>query len=487
MSLSTLFLIVFIMLLACTGLYAMRRTKSLEDFFLGGRKVGPWISAFSYGTSYFSAVIFIGFAGNLGWKYGWPAMSIGLGNAIFGSLCAWLVLARRTRRMTQNLGAMTMPGFFAERYAAPWLKPLTALIIFIFLVPYSASVYKGLGYLFQENFGIPFDVALWLMTGVAAIYLLLGGYLAMTLADFIQGLIMLFGSAMLIWVLAGKGGGFANVLSNITTARVAHHPVSTFDWYVLGSAVFLTSFATWGLPQMIQKYYAIKSESVIFKATVITTIFAFVIGCAAYFSGAMTHLFFKSGLEGRNFDTLVPIMLKDWLPKPLLAIFLLLIFSASMSTLASLVLVSSSTVAIDFYRSYINKQGSDGSSVTLMRIMSALFLLASLLIAKTNSKFIVDLMSLSWGAVGGSFLAPYLYGLYWKKVTKAGAFAGIVTGLSLQVGLFLFTKLPATFASTIAILAPFITVPLVSLLSSKHPVPQSVIDKAFAPAQPESK
>lgn len=482
-SLTTVLLVAFIILLVTTGVYAMRRTKNLEDFFLGGRNVGPWISAFSYGTSYFSAVIFIGFAGSLGWKFGYPAMSIGVGNAIFGALLAWIVLAKRTRRMTQNLGAMTMPGFFCERYAAPYLKPLAAIIIFIFLVPYSASVYKGLGYLFVENFNIPYEVALWLMTGVAAIYLMLGGYLAMTLTDFIQGMIMMAGSILIMCLLANKGGGWANVFQNITAARIEHTPVSTFGWITLASAVMMTSFAPWGLPQMIQKYYAIKNEKVIFKATVITTIFAMIIGCAAYFTGAMTHLYFKAGLPDAKgvYDTLVPIMLKDWLPAPLMALFLLLILSASMSTLSSLVLVSSSTVTIDFYKGIVNKEASEGTTVTLMRIMSAIFLLLSYVIAHSDSKFIVDLMSLSWGAVGGAFIAPYLLGLYWKGTTKAGALSGIICGLGLQMVLIALTPLPSTLCSMISIIVPFAVVPIVSSFTEK--VPQEVIDKAFAQPQ----
>ena len=491
LNLNTILLTAFIILLACTGVYAMRRTKSLEDFFLGGRNVGPWISAFSYGTSYFSAVIFIGFAGQFGWKFGWPAVSIGVGNAVFGALLAWIVLAKRTRRMTQNLGAMTMPDFFATRYAAPYLRPLAALIIFIFLVPYSASVYKGLGYLFEANFGISYEVALWLITGVAAIYLLLGGYLAMTLTDFIQGIIMLAGSLILVFVLVGKGGGFTHVLQNITEARVAHTNVSTFGWWTLASIVLMTSFAPWGLPQMIQKYYAIKNESVIFKAAIITTIFAGIIGCAAYFSGAMTHLYpdFLGGIAAdSNFDKLVPIMLKGWLPKYLMALFLLLILSASLSTLSSLVLVSSSTVAIDFYKGCVNKDVSEGSAVTLMRIMSALFLITSCLIAHIESKFISDLMSLSWGAVGGAFLAPYLYGLYSKKVTKASALTGIIVGLGVQLVLIMLPKyfpvipnLPSPMCSVISIIVPFGVMPIVSAFTEK--VPQEVVEKAFQPPQ----
>ena len=123
-----------------------RKSLNLNDFFLGGRKVGPWFSAFAYGTSYFSAVIIIGYAGKIGWEHGLSVVWIGLGNAFIGNLLAWIFLARRTRMMGERLGVCTMPDFFEKRYGDRRLRMVAALLIFIFLVPYSASVYQGLGY-----------------------------------------------------------------------------------------------------------------------------------------------------------------------------------------------------------------------------------------------------------------------------------------------------------------------------------------------------
>ena len=189
---------IFLITMIAIGIWGMRKTSTLGDFFLGGRSIGPWMSAFAYGTTYFSAVLFIGFAGKIGWGFGLNALWIAVGNSIFGSLCAWLVLGRRTRRMTQNLDVMTMPEFLHERYAGKYMKLISAGIIFIFLLPYSASVFKGLGHLFEVNFKISYDIALIIMILITGIYLILGGYFAITLTDFIQGIIMILGCAAML-------------------------------------------------------------------------------------------------------------------------------------------------------------------------------------------------------------------------------------------------------------------------------------------------
>ena len=281
------------------GVWGMRKTRTLGDFFLGGRTLGPWVSAIAYGTSYFSAVIFIGFAGTQGWQFGLNALWIAVGNALIGALAAWLILARRTRRMTQNLDAMTMPEYLQERYGARHLKPVAASVVFFFLLPYSASVFKGLGHLFELVFHIPYEYALLIMIAFTGVYLILGGYFAIAITDFIQGIIMFFGAALMLAVLSGQGGGYFAMLQKVAEIYPAHVPPAGQP-PVLGlnqpsaltviSLVFMTSFGTWGLPQMTQKYYAIKNERVIPKAAIVTTVFALMIGVAAYSTGAFAHL-----------------------------------------------------------------------------------------------------------------------------------------------------------------------------------------------------
>ncbi|MDR0494876.1 MAG: sodium/solute symporter [Treponema sp.] len=479
------FLALFLMVMTGVGVWGMKKTKTLGDFFLGGRSLGPWISAAAYGTTYFSAVIFIGFAGTQGWQFGLNALWIALGNALVGAGLAWIVLARRTRRMTQNLDTMTMPEFLQERYGAKHLKPVAASIIFFFLLPYSASVFKGLGHLFEKVFGIPYDAALLIMIAFTGVYLILGGYFAIAVTDFIQATIMFVGAAVMVLVLSSSEGGVFGVISKISENYAAHIPPQNRpSALTVLSLVFMTSFGTWGLPQMTQKFYAIKNEMVIPKAALVTTIFALMIGFAAYYTGAAAHVFFDITSIPRNaagaiqYDLIVPALLTTHLPQLLMALILLLVLSASMSTLSSLVLVSSSAVAIDLYPSRVDTATGKDRSVAMMRFLSGVFIVISYFISRFQISIIVYLMSLSWGVVSGAFAAPYILGLYSKKVTKAGAYAGLIGGAATMITLFFAMGAgKSPLAASIAIIVPFIVVTGVSLFTT--PPQKEILDKAF--------
>jgi SSS family solute:Na+ symporter len=489
------FLVIFLALMTGIGVWGMKRTKTLGDFFLGGRTLGPWISAAAYGTSYFSAVIFIGFAGTQGWQFGLNALWIALGNALIGAGTAWFVLARRTRRMTQNLDTMTMPEFLQERYGAKHLKPIAASIIFFFLLPYSASVFKGLGHLFEKGFGIPYDIALLIMIAFTGVYLILGGYFAIAVTDFIQAIIMFAGAAVMVLVITAPEGGVLGILPKISETYATHIPPAQQPTALtIISLVFMTSFGTWGLPQMTQKFYAIKNEALIPKAAVVTTVFALMIGFAAYYTGASVHVFFEKFDEIRKifdtspplYDLIIPTLLTipGMLPSALMALILLLVLSASMSTLSSLVLVSSSAVAIDLYPARVGAKTGKDRSVAMMRFLSAIFIVISYFISRFQISIIVYLMSLSWGVVSGSFAAPYILGLYSKRVTKTGAYAGLISGIVTMITLFfVFSRLGgrlgsnSPLAASIAILVPFIVVTVVSLFTT--PPQKEIVNKAF--------
>lgn len=469
-------ILLYVGVLVTVGLLSARKTKSVSDFFLGGRSIGPWISAFAYGTTYFSAVIFIGYAGKIGWGFGLSDLWIVAGNVFLGTYLAWKVLARPTREMTARLGVLTMPAFLEARYQSRGLKILGALVIFIFLVPYSASVYMGLSYLLEGIFGVPYRGALALIAGLTALYLVLGGYFAVTLNDFIQGLIMLVGSALLIsHVLAHPYvGGLAQGISRLASydpglVKVVGPPGAL----PLFSLVILTSLGTWGLPQMVQKFYSIKDERAIRPATVVSSVFALVITFAAYFTGALGRLFLNNHIpvwNGRpNPDLVMPHVVAQALPEVLSVIVLLLVLAASMSTLASLVLVSSSAISLDLVKGALFPRIGQKAQVLLLRTFCLLFTLLSVVIALTPT-FIVTLMSISWGTVAGVFLAPYLYGLYYKGTTRAGAWAGALTGLGLSLGLAWYyhmdDKLIPTIGS-VAMIVPLVVVPLISWVTNK--------------------
>ena len=485
---SLILLLAFLAVMIAVGVWGMKKTSSLNDFFLGGRSLGPWISAFAYGTTYFSAVVFIGFAGKQGWQFGLTSLLIGIGNAVLGALLAWLVLGKRTRVMTQRLSAMTMPEFLEARYGSGHMKMVSAVLIFVFLLPYSASVFKGLGHLFETTFGISYDFALIILVGITGLYLILGGYFAVTLTDFIQGFIMLAGAVMMCVLLIRRAGGFPQAFAIAAENYQIHvPPVERPSALTVGSLIFMTSFGTWGLPQIVQKFYAIKDEKMIGRAAVITTVFALIIGVAAYSTGILSHVFFDNETVPRaeagavNYDMIVPALLTSYLPELLMAVIMLLVLSASMSTLSSMILVSSSAVTIDLYKGYLRPDVSERTSLILMRVLSGAFIICSYAISRMQVGFIVTLMSLSWGVLSGAFMAPYILGIYSKKITKAGAYAGLFSGAAFAIILFIVMGAEnSPLASSIAMVVPFAVTPLVSAFTKK--VDGKIVAKAFGDA-----
>lgn len=474
-------LIVFFAVMVAVGLYSRKHATSVDGFVLGGRSVGPWLTAFAYGTSYFSAVVFVGYAGQFGWKYGLSSTWIGIGNALIGSLLAWVVLGRRTKVMSQHLKSKTMPDFFGERYSSKALKIAASAIVFIFLVPYTASIYNGLSRLFGMAFNIPYTYCVIAMAVFTGVYVILGGYMATAINDFIQGIIMLIGIvAVIAAVLSGQGGfmeairKMAEIPSDVPVTLGQPGAFTSFfgpDPLNLLGVVILTSLGTWGLPQMIGKFYAIKDEKAINTGTVISTLFACVVAGGSYFLGGFGRLFDGSAIydEAGNvvFDSIVPHMLST-LPDILIGVVVVLVLSASMSTLASLVLTSSSTLTLDFLKDNVMKNMSEKKQVRTMQVLIVFFIAISVVIAVDPPTFIAQLMGISWGALAGAFLAPFLYGLYWRGVTKAAVWASFAAGVGITVSnMFLHYIASPINAGAVAMVAGLVVVPVVSILTPK--------------------
>ncbi len=489
-------LIVFFAVMLGVGFYCRKHSTNVNGFVLGGRNVGPWLTAFAYGTSYFSAVVFVGYAGQFGWKYGVAAAWAGVGNAIIGSLMPWLILGRRTRLMTQHFGSATMPQFFEKRFDSKGLKLSASVIIFIFLIPYTASLYNGLSRLFGMAFNIDYSVCVIVMAVLTCIYVIAGGYMATAINDFIQGIIMLFGIIAVVWaVLESKGGlieafnGLGKVIDPaVSTEKGAFSSIFGPDPINLLGVVILTSLGTWGLPQMVQKFYAIKDEKSIAKGTVISTVFALIVAGGCYFLGGFGRLFSDQiDIAANGFDSVVPTMLSG-LPIVLLAIVIILVLSASMSTLSSLVMTSSSTLTLDFLKDSLKIKIDEKKQILVMRLLIVVFILISVVIAifqyKSNVTFIAQLMGVSWGALAGAFLAPFLYGIYSKRVTKAACATSFIFSCVVMIAnIFLKPYFPVILQSPInagafCMIAGLIIVPVVSLFT-KAPK-KEIVEDAFA-------
>ena len=497
MVIQIILLVVFFGIMISVGFYCRKNSTDVNGFVLGGRNVGPWLTAFAYGTSYFSAVVFVGYAGQFGWKYGIAATWAGIGNAVLGSLLAWKVLGRRTRVMTQHLDSATMPQFFEKRYSSGGLKLLSSAVIFIFLIPYTASLYNGLSRLFAMAFPIDYAWCVIVMAVLTAIYVIAGGYMATAINDFIQGVVMIGGIIAVIVSVINSQGGFSvavNKLSGISdaTAGIEAGELSSFfgpDPINLLGVVILTSLGTWGLPQMVQKFYAIKNEGAIKKGTVISTIFALIVAGGCYFLGGFGRLFTPDYAATGSiiYDSIIPNMLSNLSPI-LIGDVIVLGLSAAMSTLSSLVLASSSTLTLDFIKGKIAKNMGEKKQVFIMRVLIVVFIAISAVIAilqhKSNVTFIAQLMGISWGALAGAFLAPFLYGLYWKKTTKAAVWVNIIFSTVVMLANMLFKSYFPTLlqspinAGAFCMLIGLVIVPVVSLLTKKPE--KETVDEIFS-------
>ena len=493
--------IIFLAVMIGVGLYTRKQASSVDGFVLGGRSVGPWLTAFAFGTSYFSAVVFVGYAGQFGWKYGLSSTWIGIGNAVIGSWLAWVLLGRRTKLMTQHIESRTMPDFFGTRYADQGLRVAASIIAFVFLIPYTAGVYKGISTLFEMGFGIPYEYCVVIMAILTAIYVILGGYKATAMNDIIQGIIMLFGIVAIIVAVLNAQGGFSYAVDKLASLPSDADPAvnggfaSWFGpdpWGLLG-VVVLTSLGTMGLPQMVGKFYSITDESAIKRGTIISTFFAFVVAGGCYFLGGFGRLYDPVVVNGKiAFDSIVPAMLVT-LPDVLIALVVLLVLSASMSTLASLVLTSSSTMTLDLiYRDKKSLPGEveDGTiddivaekierrKVVVMRVLIMFFIAISLLIALNPPTFIAQLMGISWGALAGAFLAPFMLGLYWRGVTTVSVWACFIWGVGITVvNMLLGNPINPINCGAIAMVGGFPVVWIVSILTKK--MPQQTVDTIF--------
>ena len=497
-------LLCFFALMIGVGFYCKKHSTNVDGFVLGGRSVGPWLTAFAFGTSYFSAVIFVGYAGQFGWNFGLASTWIGLGNAFIGSLLAWIILGKRTRKMTKHLNSKTMPDFFEKRYNSKNLKIIASVIVFIFLIPYTASLYNGLSSLFNNVFSIPYWVIVLVMALLTGLYVIFGGYMATAINDFIQGIIMLVGIISVIIAVLNENGGLIKAVSSLKAINPEFTSARGPNPLFLTFVVLLTSLGTWGLPQMVGKFYSIKNDKAVKTGTIISTIFALIVAGGCYFLGGFGRLYSDKMIangfiseKGVLFDKVIPTMLES-LPSVIIALIIVLVLAASMSTLSSLVLTSASTLTLDVVNPCLSKKNkqSENKSLFIMRLFIVFFIALSAVIAILkdsiwkDSVFIAQMMGVSWGALAGSFLAPFLYGLYWKKTTKAAVIASFIFGtgleivqLLLSVGLFKLTNPVLSFVFTnslysgvFAMVGGLIIVPIVSLLSKKT-LPQNINEK----------
>ena len=426
MGIYILVLALYMALLLGIGIIASRRMRNSEDFFLGGRSVGPWVTSLSFVAAYFSSVVIIG-GGAFGYQFGMSTLWIGASNVLIGVALVWMVLGRRIRLFTERLGTMTVPGFLAERFKAKEARVLAALVISLFLIIYNVSILKGMGSAFEGLMEIPYIWGVLISGIIIILYVSLGGYLAVVWTGFFQAWVMGLGLILLTFAALKAVGGLtaANVALKAMSPGLVNTP-GEWGWAGLISYGMIVSFGVWGMPQLMVRFYSIKSVSVLRVGTVVATIGGSM-AVLPYLNGAIARVLHP---ELANADLAIPTLTKAVLSPWGGAIFLAGVIAAGMSTFASVLIITSGAVVRDVVQKGLGRKISERQVIRYSRLVSALVGVISLAIALRPPALVLVLTAFSWAAIASTCLWPMLFGLYWKRATRWGVLASMGGGLA---------------------------------------------------------
>jgi len=415
-----------------------RMRRSAEGFYLGSRSLGPWVTAFSFVAAYFSSVVIIG-GGGFGYKYGMATIWIGASNVLVGTLLAWIVLGKKTRALTARLNSITLPDLFAKRYHSPEVRFYSALVIGIFLVIYSVSVLQGMGHSFAVLMDMPYIYGLLISGVVIILYVALGGYLAVVWTGFLQAWIMIFALVILTVAAISRAGGLNQLFARLSTldgGRFVQTP-GEWGWAGLLSYSAIVSFGVWGMPQLVSRFYSIKSVKVLKLGTVLATIGASM-ALLPYFNGALTRLFFPNLA---NPDQAIPNLVKSTLSPFTGAIFLTGVVAAGMSTFAAVLITAASAIVKDLARDSFGIKLTSEKELLFSRLVAAAIGTVAFIVAIKPPAMILVITGFAWAVIAATTLWPYLFGLYWQRASRPAAFASMLAG-SLTALLWLALKNP---------------------------------------------
>jgi SSS family solute:Na+ symporter len=438
-------LFLYIAMLMGVGIWSVRRTQSASDFIIGGRTVGPWVTALSYIAVYFSSVLIIG-GGAFGYKFGMATIWIGAINVLVGCTLCWILLGRRVREMTERLGVRTISGFFARRYHSPAAGIYSAAVVFLFLIIYNVSVVKGMANAFEVLMNLPYWGGVLISGLVIIFYVVLGGYMAVVWTSFIQAWVMIFSLLLLMFKTFGAVGGLGAGMEKL--AAVGPQYVNTpgvWGWAGLFSFSLVVSLGVWGMPQLIIRFYSIKNTKTLRLGTVIVTVGA-AIAIIPYMVGALTRVLIP-GLTNPDLaiPKLVAMVLSPWQAALLLAG----VVAAGMSTFAGVLIIISSSLVGDIYEHGLKRKLNGRQEVFANRIVSAAVGLISLVVALRPPALILVLTGFAWAVIASTNLWPLIFGLYWKGASKTGVVASMVAG-SLTAIIWTWLKKPFAIDGFIA-------------------------------------
>ncbi len=426
MTVYILVLIVYLGILAAIGIMMSGRSRSAGDFAIGGRSVGPWVTALSFVAAYYSSVVIIG-GGAFGWMYGLSTLWIAACNVMIGTTLAWIILGRRIRRFTANIDAMTLPGFFAGRYGSASTRIFSALTTGIFLIIYNVSVLKGMANSFEVLMELPYWAGVLISGAVILFYTAAGGYLAVVWTSMIQGIVMIAALTLLTFMSLRAAGGLTSVVERL--GAIDPGLVSTpgvWGWAGLLSFALIVSLGTWGMPQLIVRFYSIKDYRMLRVGTVVVTIGSSV-AVLPYLTGAIARVLVPDlDTPDQAIPALTRLVLNDWGG----ALFLAGVVAAGMSTFAGVLIIIATSLVRDVWINGLGRLLSPSAELRAGRLMSLAVGVISLVIALRPPALVLVLTAFSWAVIASTNLWPLLFGIYWRRTSPAATLASMIAGVT---------------------------------------------------------
>lgn len=411
-------------LLAAIGFVLRRRTRSAEDFAIGGRSVGPWVTALSFVAAYYSSVVIIG-GGAFGWRFGLSTLWVGATNVLLGTTLAWVVLGRRIRRFTEHVGATTLPAFFAARYDSPAARIFSAAVAGLFLVVYNVSVLKGMANSFEVLMDMPYWGGVLLSGLVILFYTAVGGYLAVVWTGFVQALVMIGALVLLTATALHHVGGMTNLADRL--AAIGPGFVASpgeWGWAGLISFSCIVSFGVWGMPQLVIRFYSIKDPRMLRLGVIVVTLGAS-IALLPYLNGAIARVLVPDiASPDQAIPALTALVLNDWGG----AFFLAGVVAAGMSTFAGVLIIISSSLVRDVWIEGLGRRLAPERELAANRWVSLGIGAVSLVVALKPPALVLVLTAFSWAVIASTNLWPLLFGVYWKRTSPAATVASMAAG-----------------------------------------------------------
>jgi len=416
------------------GVYFWRKEQNMSDYILGSRQLGPWVTSMSAEASDMSGWMLMGLPGYAymaGLEAGWIALGL-----ILGTWVNWRFVAKRLRQYTQIANdSLTMPDYFQNRFRdnSQVLRIISAIFIVIFFLIYTSSGFVAGGKLFNTVFGLPYTTAMVLGAFVVVFYTFLGGFMAVCWTDFIQGVMMFFAILAVPFTAAFLIGGPGATVSALSTLNAEmFNPFSSHDGKPL-SLIAIISLMAWGLgyfgqPHILVRFMAVRSSSEIKQATHIAMTWVVISLAAAVLVGMVGRVFLKQPLEGSAVETVFMVMTHDIFSTFLAGLILSAVLAAIMSTASSQLLVTASAVSQDFYKALIRKNAGEKELVWVSRMTVIVVSVIAVLLGLDPNNFVLDMVAYAWAGFGAAFGPTLVMSLFWKRMTRNGALAGIIVG-----------------------------------------------------------